>query len=145
MALVGENGAGKSTLMKILTGIYGKDGGTIEYFGKEVEINSPRDAQELGISIVHQELNLMQHLTVAENIFIGRESVRGPLLDKGAQNKRTKALLDELHLEIDPKTVVKTMAVDAANGKTVSDVDTGAKWYDATNIDNADIALLVYD
>ena len=111
MALVGENGAGKSTLMKILTGIYGKDGGTIEYFGKEVEINSPRDAQELGISIVHQELNLMQHLTVAENIFIGRESVRGPLLDKGAQNKRTKALLDELHLEIDPKTVVKTMSV----------------------------------
>jgi ribose transport system ATP-binding protein len=112
MALVGENGAGKSTLMKILTGIYSKDGGTIEYFGKEVEIHSPRDAQELGISIVHQELNLMQHLTVAENIYIGRESTKGPLLDKAAQNKRTQALLDQLHLtEIDPKTLVKTMSV----------------------------------
>ena len=74
MALVGENGAGKSTLMKILTGVYTKDAGTIELFGSPVEIHGPRDAQAKGISIVHQELNLMQDLTVAENIFIGRGS-----------------------------------------------------------------------
>src|SRR6476469_5159994 len=72
-ALCGENGAGKSTLMKLLAGIYGKDAGTILYKGQEVEIPSPRAAQQLGISIVHQELNLMPHLTVAQNIFIGRE------------------------------------------------------------------------
>ena len=64
MGLIGENGAGKSTLMKILTGIYPKDGGTIEYFGENIEINGPKDAQNRGICIVHQELNLMQHLAV---------------------------------------------------------------------------------
>jgi ABC-type sugar transport system ATPase subunit len=72
-ALVGENGAGKSTLMKILAGIYHRDAGTIKFKGGEVEIPSPRAAQDLGISIIHQELNLMGHLTVAQNIFIGRE------------------------------------------------------------------------
>jgi ribose transport system ATP-binding protein len=72
-ALVGENGAGKSTLMKILGGIYYKDAGHIYLDGEEVDIQSPRMAQHLGISIVHQELNLMPHLTVAQNIFIGRE------------------------------------------------------------------------
>ena len=77
MALIGENGAGKSTLMKILTGIYQKDDGAIEYFGENIEIHGPRDAQAKGISIVHQELNLMQDLTVAENIYIGREPSKG--------------------------------------------------------------------
>src|SRR5207247_2173225 len=72
-ALVGENGAGKSTLMKILGGIYAKDNGHIIFEGNEVEITSPGMAQHLGISIIHQELNLMPHLTVAQNIFIGRE------------------------------------------------------------------------
>src|SRR5512136_698904 len=72
-ALVGENGAGKSTLMKILAGIYHRDAGTVRVKGREVEIPSPRAAQDLGISIIHQELNLMGHLTVAQNIFIGRE------------------------------------------------------------------------
>ena len=111
MALVGENGAGKSTLMKILTGIYEKDEGTIEFFGKEVQIKSPKDAQDLGISIVHQELNLMQHLSVAENIFIGREPVAGPFVRQGEQNRMTKELLDSLHLELNPKTIVKSMSV----------------------------------
>ncbi len=111
MALVGENGAGKSTLMKILTGIYGKDGGTIEFFGEEIEINGPKDAQDRGICIVHQELNLMQHLTVADNIFIGRESTRGPLLNQAEQNRKTQELMDSLHLNISPKTVVRTMSV----------------------------------
>ena len=71
-ALVGENGAGKSTLMKVLTGIYTADSGRIVYNGKEVSFSGPKEAQEAGISIVHQELNLMNHLTAAQNIFIGR-------------------------------------------------------------------------
>ena len=111
MALIGENGAGKSTLMKILTGIYPKDGGTIEFFGEEIEINGPKDAQDRGICIVHQELNLMQHLTVADNIYIGRESTSGIFLNKAAQNKKTQDLLDSLHLSIDPKAVVRTLSV----------------------------------
>ena len=110
-ALMGENGAGKSTLMKILTGIYPKDGGTIEYFGEEIEINSPKDAQDKGICIVHQELNLMQHLTVADNIYIGREPCKGPFVDQAKQNKTTQELLDKLHLSIDPKAVVRTLSV----------------------------------
>ena len=111
MGLIGENGAGKSTLMKILTGIYPKDGGTIEFFGEQIEINGPKDAQNKGICIVHQELNLMQHLTVADNIFIGRESTKGLFLDKAEQNRRTQELLDSLHLTIDPKAEVRTLSV----------------------------------
>ena len=111
MGLIGENGAGKSTLMKILTGIYPKDGGTIEFFGEQIEINGPKDAQNRGICIVHQELNLMQHLTVADNIFIGRESTKGLFLDKADQNRRTQELLDSLHLTIDPKAEVRTLSV----------------------------------
>ena len=110
-ALMGENGAGKSTLMKVLTGIYPSDGGTIEFFGKQVQIHGPRDAQALGICIVHQELNLMQHLTVAENIFIGREPMKGPFVDKAKQNAMTQALFEKLHLDLDPKAVVKTLSV----------------------------------
>ena len=86
MALIGENGAGKSTLMKVLTGIYPKDGGTVELFGNPVEIHGPADAQAKGISIVHQELNLMQDLTVAENIYIGREPTSGPFVNQSKQN-----------------------------------------------------------
>ena len=111
MALVGENGAGKSTLMKVLTGIYPSDGGTIEFFGKHAEIHGPRDAQALGICIVHQELNLMQHLTVAENIYIGREPMKGLFVDKAKQNAMTQELFDKLHLDLDPKAVVKTLSV----------------------------------
>src|SRR5262245_55025228 len=72
-ALVGENGAGKSTLMKILSGIYRRDAGSILYKGREVDIPDPRAALDLGISMVHQELILAPHLTVAQNIFLGRE------------------------------------------------------------------------
>jgi len=72
-ALMGENGAGKSTLMKVLAGVYQRDSGEIVYDGRPVEIPSPRAAQALGIQIIHQELNLMNHLTAAQNIFIGRE------------------------------------------------------------------------
>ncbi len=111
MALVGENGAGKSTLMKILTGIYPKDGGKIEYFGQEIEIHGPRNAQERGICIVHQELNLMQDLTVAENIFIGREPRKGPFLDQAEQNRMTDELLTSLNLHIPAKTQIKRLTV----------------------------------
>ena len=73
MALIGENGAGKSTLMKVLTGIYTKDAGGIEYLGREVAFRNPRESQQAGISIIHQELNLIGELSIAENIFLGRE------------------------------------------------------------------------
>lgn len=73
MALMGENGAGKSTLMKVLTGIYSKDSGSIHYQGQPAAFKGPRDSQEAGISIIHQELNLIPELTIAENIFLGRE------------------------------------------------------------------------
>ncbi|HGS4461840.1 TPA: ribose ABC transporter ATP-binding protein RbsA [Vibrio metschnikovii] len=73
MALMGENGAGKSTLMKVLTGIYSKDAGTIDYQGQPASFKGPRDSQQAGISIIHQELNLIPQLTIAENIFLGRE------------------------------------------------------------------------
>ncbi|CAI1927794.1 ribose ABC transporter ATP-binding protein RbsA [Serratia liquefaciens] len=75
MALVGENGAGKSTMMKVLTGIYNKDAGSQYFLGKEVAFNGPKDSQEAGIGIIHQELNLIPQLTIAENIFLGREFV----------------------------------------------------------------------
>ena len=112
-ALVGENGAGKSTLMKILAGIYRRDGGTIRVKGQEVEIASPRAAQDLGISIIHQELNLMGHLTVAQNIFIGREP-RGAvpfLLDEKTLNAKTRELFETLHLKLDPRARVSGLAV----------------------------------
>jgi ribose transport system ATP-binding protein len=110
-ALVGENGAGKSTLMKILAGIYRRDAGTIKVKGAEVEILSPRAAQNLGISIIHQELNLMGHLTVAQNIFIGREPHRGPFLDERALNRKARELFEELHIRLDPAVRVSRLAV----------------------------------
>ena len=112
-ALVGENGAGKSTLMKILAGIYHRDAGTIKVKGREVEVASPRAAQDLGISIIHQELNLMGHLTVAQNIFIGREP-RGAMrfvLDEKALNARAAELFETLHLKLDPRARVSGLAV----------------------------------
>lgn len=110
-ALVGENGAGKSTLMKVLTGIYQKDGGSIEVMGRPVEVQDAGHAQRLGISIVHQELNLMKDLTVTENIFIGRESLKGGMLDKKAQNERAKQLLDSLGIAISATANVGRLTV----------------------------------
>ncbi len=111
-ALVGENGAGKSTLMKILSGIYKKDAGRILYKGKEVEIPSPKAAQQLGISIIHQELNLMPHLTVAQNIFIGREPRKaGLILDETAINKQAQRLFDMMKLNLDPGKKVAELTV----------------------------------
>ena len=111
-ALVGENGAGKSTLMKVLNGIYKKDSGQIIYKGEEIELNGPIDAQKRGIGMIHQELNLMPHLTVAENIYIGKEPmVGGVLLDQKKANQAAKELLASMHLDIDPTTPVKKLTV----------------------------------
>lgn len=112
-ALCGENGAGKSTMMKILSGIYPKDAGRILYKGREVEIDSPKAAQLLGISIIHQELNLMPHLTVAQNIFIGREPRKGLrfLLDDKAMDEQTSELFESMHLKLDPRTRVADLSV----------------------------------
>ncbi len=111
--VVGENGAGKSTLMKVLAGIYAKDGGHIYYKGKEVEINGPKAAQQLGISIIHQELNLMPHLTVAQNIFIGREPRKGLnfFLDDKDINTQALKLFENLRIKIDPTTKVADLTV----------------------------------
>src|SRR3954447_7469308 len=110
-ALVGENGAGKSTLMKILGGIYRRDAGVIRVRGEEQEITSPRAAQDLGITVIHQELNLMGHLTVAQNVFIGREPRRGILLDEKALNRKTAELFEDLHIRLDPRARVSRLAV----------------------------------
>ena len=111
LALMGENGAGKSTLMKVLTGIYKKDEGTITYEGKEVEFENPRAAQAAGIVIVHQELNMMNHLTVAQNIFIGREIMKGGLIDDAKMNEEAKKLFDKLNIDIDPTEKMGNLTV----------------------------------
>jgi ribose transport system ATP-binding protein len=110
-ALMGENGAGKSTLMKVLTGIYTKDSGTITYEGKEVEFHNTREAQDAGIVIVHQELNMLGHLTVAQNIFIGREFKKGIKIDDKKMNEEAKKLFDRLNIDIDPKETMSNLTV----------------------------------
>ena len=112
-ALVGENGAGKSTLMKILAGIYARDSGEVLYNGEPVSFASPRAAQMRGIGIIHQELQLMNHLTVAQNIFIGREP-RGRLgifLDEDRLNRQARDILAHMHLNLDPRAIVGGLTV----------------------------------
>ncbi|MFT4219663.1 MAG: sugar ABC transporter ATP-binding protein [Microbacterium sp.] len=111
LVLVGENGAGKSTLMKILSGIYQKDEGTITFEGNEVEITSPLQAQQLGVTIIHQELNLMPDLTVAQNIYIGRDPTTGPFLAEAKLNRQTKELLDRLGINLNPRQLVGELTV----------------------------------
>jgi len=112
-ALMGENGAGKSTLMKVLAGIHARDAGEIEVEGRAVDVASPRDAQALGIGIVHQELNLMRHLSAAQNIFIGREPRRGLglFLDEERLNADARRLFARLNLDLDPRTLVADLTV----------------------------------
>jgi ribose transport system ATP-binding protein len=112
LALVGENGAGKSTLMKLLSGIHQMDEGQIFLEGSPVGIDSPRTAQRLGISVIHQEFNLMADLTVAQNIFIGREPrSAGLFLNERALNRRAGRLFDELGIEMDVKQQVSSLSV----------------------------------
>jgi len=112
-ALVGENGAGKSTMMKILTGIHQKDSGEMYYMGNLFSPRDPKNAMEAGIGIIHQELNMMDHLTVAENIFIGRESMQRNriFLDDRAQNRRAAELFRRLKMNIDPEETLGRLTV----------------------------------
>lgn len=112
MALLGENGAGKSTLMKIISGVYIADSGDIEYQGQKVAFKSPREAQEAGITIIHQELNLIGELSIAENIFLGREP-RGLLgrIDWKKLNQDAKALIDRLGLNYAPEKLVGELSI----------------------------------
>ena len=112
-ALMGENGAGKSTLMKILAGVYTRDSGEILVGGEPAEFLSPRDAQAAGVGIIHQELQLMNHLTVAQNIFIGREP-RGRLglfLDEDKLNIAAREILSRMHVNLDPRAMVGELTV----------------------------------
>lgn len=111
LALLGENGAGKSTLMNILSGVYTKDEGRITVFGSEAEDLTPKKAQELGISIIHQEMNLCRHLTVAENIFLGCEESRRGVIQKKEMQQKTRKILERLHLDIDPAQSVGSLSV----------------------------------
>jgi ribose transport system ATP-binding protein len=112
-AVVGENGAGKSTMMKVVAGVYQKDSGSISYQGRPVDVRTPRQAQSMGIVIIHQELNLMSHLTAAQNIFVGREPRKRPrfVLDEKALNERAEQLFARLNLNLDPRTRVGDMTV----------------------------------
>ncbi|BAL81788.1 putative ABC transporter ATP-binding protein [Selenomonas ruminantium subsp. lactilytica TAM6421] len=105
-SLMGENGAGKSTLVKVLTGVYPRDGGTVFLNGKAINPKTPKDAQDTGISTVYQEVNLCSNLTVAENIFIGREPRKFGMIDWKTINKRAEELLAKLDVHID---VTKTL------------------------------------
>ncbi len=111
MALLGENGAGKSTMMKIMTGIYKRDSGIIKYHGKEVEFNGPKESQSAGISIIHQELNLIDHLSIAENIFLGREKTKGFKINWNLTFEEADKLLRKLNLNYSSKTLVGELSI----------------------------------
>jgi ribose transport system ATP-binding protein len=111
MALLGENGAGKSTLVKILSGVYARDSGSMSILGRDYGDLTPRQAQALGVAIIHQELNMCRHLSVAENIFLGREkSAFGTLANK-LMAKEAKKILDDLKIAIDPGQIVGELPV----------------------------------
>lgn len=113
MALLGENGAGKSTIMKILSGNYTKDEGTIKIDGKDVGDLTPNTSRDLGISIIHQELSMCPHLTVAENIFLGNEPKKNPfMISKKEMRERTQKVLDRLNItDFTPDTIIGTLSV----------------------------------
>lgn len=110
LALVGENGAGKSTLMKILSGIYKRDAGEIRIEGNPVEIDGPLSSRALGISIIYQELSVLNNMDIAENIFVGREMRKNGLVDHRRQHAEAQKLLEHVGLEMDTHTKVKTLS-----------------------------------
>src|ERR1035437_7831578 len=117
LGLTGENGAGKSTMMKLLTGIYKADeGGEMLVEGEPIDVNGPREAQDLGINIIHQEFNLVPDLTVAQNIYLGREAKKfgGSFIDDRALDSQTKELIGRLEIQIDPRTYLRELSSPAA-------------------------------
>lgn len=110
-ALLGENGAGKSTLMKILSGVYTRDSGKLEIFGKSYDDLTPKAAQNAGVAIIHQELNMCRHLSVAENMFLGREKTRGLALNNSQMEKEAREILGELGMDINPRQTVGELSV----------------------------------
>ncbi len=117
MALLGENGAGKSTLMKILSGVYTKDSGTMTIFGTEYENLTPKQAQAVGVAIIHQELNMCRHLSVAENMFLGREKVNGIVLNDREMEAEAAKILGDLKMDIDPNRPSAIFRIQAADGR----------------------------
>ena len=111
MALLGENGAGKSTLMKILSGVYTRDEGELVIFGKEYGNLTPKQAQQAGVAIIHQELNMCRHLSVAENMFLGREKKGKVCLRNSEMEEEARKILEELGLDINPKQTVGELPV----------------------------------
>ena len=111
MALLGENGAGKSTLMKVLSGVYQRDEGELEIFGKQYGDLTPKLAQQVGVAIIHQELNMCKHLSVAENMFLGREKRKGIRLDNANMEAEAQRILDELKIDLDPRQPVGELPV----------------------------------
>lgn len=112
-ALMGENGAGKSTMMKVLTGIYKRDAGTIIVKGEEVNFTSPKEAEKAGIAVIHQELNILPHLSIAENLFLGKEETVGKtsILRTKSMNTKTKKILGELGLDVNPSSPASELSV----------------------------------
>ena len=110
-ALMGENGAGKSTLIKVLCGIHKRDGGSVTLFGQDVNFHNIAESQAAGISVIHQELNMMIHLTVARNMFIGREPKKGIMIDDSRMICEAKALFDRIGVKIDPTVKLGELTV----------------------------------
>ena len=110
-ALMGENGAGKSTLMKVFTGIHKRDEGEIVLYGEPVNFSTIKESQDAGISMIHQELNMMNHLTVAQNIYIGREPMSGGLIDDKKMVEDAAELFARIGVKIDPSTTLGTLTV----------------------------------
>ena len=111
VALMGENGAGKSTLMKVLSGVYAPDAGTIEIGGTPIHLTNPHQAQQLGVSIIYQEFNLFPNLSVEENVFIGREPGRAGMVDRRTLHQWTRELLDRIGVRLDPGAPVSDLSV----------------------------------
>ena len=112
MALMGENGAGKSTLIKILSGAHSADEGQVFIKGQQVKISSPKEAQDLGVAVIYQELNLAESVSIAENIFVGREfRNRFGFIDNKTMNTRAREWLETLHIDLDPRLMVRKIGI----------------------------------
>ena len=131
-ALMGENGAGKSTLMKCLIGIYRPDKGSIRVKGEPVEFTDTMDALRSGISMIHQELNPVPHLTVAENIWLGREPMKYGFVDHGQLTRQTQALLDKLNIRLTADRLVGDLSIAA---QQMVEIAKAVSW-------NADIVIM---